>query len=128
MTGGGDVAAIIRQYPDRGRSYVTLSPSEALAHVTPDAEVRLLPPDQMDLSSRPPLSLQQQPTRPSPMEVRLKPFVSKEYKVLSPDDAEGLRLLPSSCREVQLVPSSAGESRPSRCSPAYAHAPSSVHG
>lgn len=105
MTGGGDVMAIIRQYPDSGRSY-----SEALAYVTPDAEVHLLPPERMDLSSRP-SSLELQPTSPSPMEVRLKPFVSKEYKVLSPDDAEGLRLLPSSCREVHLVPSSDGESR-----------------
>lgn len=125
MMAGGNVAAVIRQYPDSGRAYVTLSPREALAHVTPDTEVRLLPAGHVGVASRPPSSLEVQPTSPSPMEVRLKPFVSKEYRV-SPDDAEGLRLLPSSCREVRLVPSSAGESRPSRSSPAESRVPSSV--
>lgn len=125
MMAGGNVAAVIRQYPDSGRAFVTLSPREALAHVTPDTEVRLLPAGHMGVASRPPSSLEVQPTSPSPMEVRLKPFVSKEYKV-SPDDAEGLRLLPSSCREVRLVPSSAGESRHSRSSPAESRVSSSV--
>lgn len=119
---GGSVATVIRQYPDSGRSYVTLSPGEALAQVTPDAEVCLLPASHVGVGSRPPSSLDMQSTNPSPMEVRLKPFVSKEYKV-SPDDAEGLRLLPSSCREVRLVPSSVGESRQSRGSLAEPRVP-----
>lgn len=125
MMAGGNVAAVIRQYPDSGRAYVTLSPREALAHVTPDAEVRLLPAGHVGVASRPPSSLEVHPTSPSPMEVRLKPFVSKEYKV-SPNDVEGLHLLPSSCREVRLVPSSAGESRHSRSSPAESRVPSSL--
>lgn len=125
MMAGGNVAAVIRQYPDSGRAYVTLSPREALAHVTPDAEVRLLPAGHVGIASRPTSSLDLQPTSPSPMEVRLKPFVSKEYKVL-PDDAEGRHLLPSSCREVRLVPSSAGEPRPSRSTPTGSSVPFSV--
>ncbi|XP_063875672.1 uncharacterized protein LOC135108508 [Scylla paramamosain] len=121
---GSNVAAVVRQYPDSGRSYVTLSPGEALAHVTPDAEVHLLPMSHVGVGSRPPSSLDVQSANPSPMEVRLKPFVSKEYQVSS-DDAEGLLLLPSSCREVRLVPSSVAESRLTKGSPSEPRVPSS---
>ena len=124
---GGSVAAVIRQYPDSGRSYLTLSPGEALAQVTPDAEVRLLPMSHVGVGSRPPSSIDVQSANPSPMEVRLKPFVSKDYQV-SPDDAEGLRLLPSSCREVRLLPSSVEESRTPRASPAESRVPSTFGG
>ncbi|KAG0723448.1 hypothetical protein GWK47_042727 [Chionoecetes opilio] len=122
---GGNVASVIRQYPDCGRAYVTLSPGEALAQGTPDAEGRLFPASHRGVGSRPSSSLDVQSANPSSMEVRLKPFVSKEYKV-SPDDAEGLRLLPSSCREVRLVPSSIGESRSPRGSPDESRIPSSL--
>nr|XP_053630827.1 nephrin-like [Cherax quadricarinatus] len=112
----GEVAAVIRQHPDSGRTYVTYS------QTSPDAEVHQVASDHIDLKTKP-LSGELH-SKASPIEVRLKPFVSREYRA-SPVSAEEMRLKPSSCRELRLIPASTGERRSARASPSDTRSPSS---
>ncbi|XP_069186105.1 uncharacterized protein [Procambarus clarkii] len=112
------VEAVIRQHPDSGRAYVTYS------QTSPDAEMRLGSAAHLDLRAKP-LPSDLHSKKSSPVEIRLKPFVSRDYKA-SPLSAAELRHKPASCRELKLVPASSGEVRTARASPSDVRVPSTV--
>lgn len=122
----GQVSAVVRQDPEGGRAYVTLSPGKSLSRISPETEVCLVPSVHEDWKTRPTPPRELQARNSSPVEVRLKPFVSREYKV-SPSTLDEIHLIPSTCRELRLIPSSSGEVGSARESLSDMRSPSTVY-
>lgn len=114
-------STIFRQHPDAGTTYLTLASGETLG-LPADTPMRLIPSEYSGATTC--LSVKTGSRDPSPVEVHLKPFVSKEYRV-SPDAVEEVRLLPSSCRELRLLPTTTGDTQSTRSSLADVRSPTS---
>lgn len=114
-------STIFRQHPDAGTTYLTLASGETLG-LPSDTPMRLVPSEYSGATTC--LSVKTGSRDPSPVEVHLKPFVSKEYRV-SPDAVEEVRLLPPSCRELRLLPTTTGDTQSARSSLADVRSPTS---
>ncbi|KAK3874184.1 hypothetical protein Pcinc_020855 [Petrolisthes cinctipes] len=114
-------STIFRKHHDTGTTYLTLASGETLG-LPSDTPLRLIPSEYS--GTTPCYSVNTGSRDPSPVEVHLKPFVSKEYRV-SPDAVEEVLLLPSSCRELRLLPTTTGDTQSTRSSMADVRSPSS---